>query len=236
MLGWYFAPENRKLRHGDGRLVEAGITHTVDCKPELCMSGLHWSEKAIDALGYAPGPIACRVEGGGKVVEGDDKIVGTSRKYLALADATDVLRRLTRKWALDVIQLWDAPQVVKDYLETGDEELRRPTLTASEAMASSAWTTHAEAWTTEAWTTGLTAWNAARATMYAATSAARAADAALAANTSRVASASRAAEARAAFNAYAEELAASEAILTADIVRDQQNKELETALYDLLRC
>ena len=149
MLGWYFAKADRKLRYGDNRLVEVGVTHTVDCKPELCMSGLHWSEKAIDALGYAPGPIACRVEGGGKVVEGDDKIVGTSRKYLAVADATGVLRRLARMWALDVIRLWDAPQVVRDYLETGDENLADAAYTAAE-RATGAAAERAGRWAAEA--------------------------------------------------------------------------------------
>ena len=163
-IGWYFAPEDRKLRYGDNRVVKAGITHTVDCKPELCKSGLHWSERAIDALWYAPGPIACRVEGGGKVIEGDDKIVGTSRKYLAVADATDVLRRLARKWALDVIQLWDAPQVVKDYLETGDENLAyaascaayaaddaaRAAYAASCAAEAASWAADAASWAADA--------------------------------------------------------------------------------------
>ena len=51
MLGWYFAKADRKLCFDDNRLVKAGITHTVDCKPELCKSGLHWSERAITRYG-----------------------------------------------------------------------------------------------------------------------------------------------------------------------------------------
>ena len=34
------------------------------------------------------------------------------------------IRQFARDCALDVIHLWDAPSVVKEYLETGDEKLR----------------------------------------------------------------------------------------------------------------
>ena len=35
-----------------------------------------------------------------------------------------MLRAFARQCALDVIHLWNAPQVVRDYLTTGDESLR----------------------------------------------------------------------------------------------------------------
>ena len=206
MLGWYFAPENRKLRYGDNRVVKAGVTHTVDCEASLCLSGLHWSKRAIDALKYAPGPVACRVEGGGTIIEGDNKIVGTSRKYLAVADATDVLRRLARKWALDVIHLWDTPQAVKDYLETGDENLayaayEATTLAARAAYARSAFdAAHAAILSARA--------SCARTTYIACTA------------------------------THLARVAASDAAVamggSTKTIRDQQNTELEKALFELL--
>ena len=123
MQAWYFAAEDRKLRHDDGRLVEKGVTHEVDCKPVLCEKGLHASKRILDALSYAPGPILCRVELGGVIVYGNDKSVATKRTYIEIIDATDLLREFARKCALKVIHLWDAPRVVRDFLETGDEAL-----------------------------------------------------------------------------------------------------------------
>lgn len=38
---WYFSAEDCKLRYNDGRLIEVGITHKVDCLPVLCERGLH---------------------------------------------------------------------------------------------------------------------------------------------------------------------------------------------------
>lgn len=87
-------------------------------------TGLHASLHPLDALQYAPGEILCRVEMGGDIVYGDDKLVATERTVIAMGDATEMLRKFSRLCALDVIHLWDAPQVVIDYLNTGDESIR----------------------------------------------------------------------------------------------------------------
>ena len=122
--GWYFSNLNCKLGYNDGRQIEAGITHTVDCTPILCEQGLHASKRIIDALKYAPGPYIWRVELGGTVVVDDDKMVATERRYLWGFDASELLRGFARRCALDVIHLWDAPDVAVEYLKTGDESLR----------------------------------------------------------------------------------------------------------------
>jgi len=132
LIGWHFAEESRRLRYGDGREIVVGKTHRVKCVPVLCEIGLHASERAFDALKYAPEPILYRVQLGGKIVRGNDKAVATSRKYLAEIDATPILRQFARKCALKVIHLWDAPRVVRDYLETGDESLRAAARDAAE--------------------------------------------------------------------------------------------------------
>lgn len=124
MIGYWFAPMDMKLGHGDGRPIEVGRTHKVDGGLKLCEHGLHASRRPIDALTYAPGPIACKVELGGTIIHGEDKMVASERIYLCVADATDVLRRFARLCALDAIHLWDAPDIVVRYLKTGDAPLR----------------------------------------------------------------------------------------------------------------
>ena len=124
ILAWYFSAADRRLRYGDGREIKAGVTHEVEGTPELCQRGLHASIDPLQALDYAPGPIIWRVRLSGVIVRGDDKLVATRRKYLWGYDATDMLRAFACKCALDVIDKWDAPAIVREYLETGDESKR----------------------------------------------------------------------------------------------------------------
>jgi hypothetical protein len=67
---WHWLCEDKRLRYGSREVVEVGKTITYDGPLSLCNSGLHASEKAIDAVVYAPGPIICRVTLGDVVVEG----------------------------------------------------------------------------------------------------------------------------------------------------------------------
>lgn len=121
---WHFINKRRRLGYGDGRVVRVGRTYKIKGDPVLCHWGLHGSVRIVDALEYASGPILCRVEIGGKIIKGDDKLVGTKRTVLSMVDITEELRALARKCALDIIHLWDAPKIVVDYLKTGDENLR----------------------------------------------------------------------------------------------------------------
>jgi len=90
----------------------------------ICVSGLHASRRPWHALAYAPGPVLCVVEVEGVEAEHDDKLVARRRRIVRRVDLTDDLRAFARQCALDVIHLWDAPDVVRRYLETGDESLR----------------------------------------------------------------------------------------------------------------
>src|SRR5688572_29826413 len=101
----------------------------------MCESGLHASREPFDALQYAPGATLCLVEVGGEVIEGNDKLVCSRRKIIARMDATELLRYFARMQALSVIHLWDAPEVVCDYLMTGDESLRDAAWGAARAAA-----------------------------------------------------------------------------------------------------
>lgn len=169
---WHFASANRRLGYGDGRLIVVGAVHEVAVTPKCCETGLHGSIRAIDALKYSSGPIISRVRISMEIDQQDDKLCGRRRKYLAVADATDELRSFSHWCALQVIHLWDAPDIVRQYLETGDESTRGAAWTAAwhaaNAAAASAAAWHA-AWTAAsatAWpqyAASATAWHAASA-------------------------------------------------------------------------
>ena len=139
MKAWHFLRKDRCLGYGDNREVIAGETYTVDGPSELCVRGLHGSKRPLDALKYAPGPVVCRVEIGGDVVEGDDKMAGTTREVLWMYDATEVLREFVRFCALDVVPYWDPPDVVLAWLQTGDESLCNDAYSAAYAAADAAY-------------------------------------------------------------------------------------------------
>jgi hypothetical protein len=151
ITGWYFAPQNNNLGYGDDREISVGITHEVDGEIIPCKRGLHLSKRPIDALQYASGPIIYRVKGYGTVIpHGDpiDKYACSRREYIAGGvDASGVLRQFARECALGVIHLWGAPEIVVQYLNTGDEEIR-----------SAAWYT---AWSAARSAAGFAAWSAA---------------------------------------------------------------------------
>lgn len=210
-LAWHFV--GRTLR--DGRPVPAdGVELRHDGPVVMCVSGLHASVRAIDALRYAPGATACRVVMRDVVATGTDKLVARSRTILWRVDATDVLHELTRDCALDVLHTWATPETpgidtVVEYLLTGDESLR-------DTARVSAW----DAWAAA----GASAWAAWEARAAAAQVAAQAAwdawdarDAAAAA--ARIARASALAEGH-----------AGDAWDVARAARDAQNTRLERML------
>ena len=132
VLAWHFVGD--ALR--DGRPIPVdGVTLKHKGKLELCASGLHASERLIDALQYAPGPILCRVKMGGTIKKESDQLVARQRTILWRVNSTDVLRKFARQCALDVAHLWNMPPVMKQYLETGDESLRDTASSAAWAAA-----------------------------------------------------------------------------------------------------
>jgi hypothetical protein len=123
IIGWHFVGD--RLR--DGRPVPKDGKWLVHDGPvAICRSGLHGSRHPFDALQYAPGPILCRCEFRRVVAEQKDKFVAHERRIIERADATEALRYFARLQALSVIHLWqtDPPDVVLDYLMTGDESIR----------------------------------------------------------------------------------------------------------------
>jgi len=122
--GWWFGTAGRKLGYRDGRKIRIGSTHKVKGDIIPCSKGLHLSKRLIDALQYARGPIIYRVEGSGLIIphgNPTDKYACSERTYLAGGiDISDTLRLFARKCALDVIHLWNPPDIVVQYLKTGD--------------------------------------------------------------------------------------------------------------------
>ena len=144
VLAFYFAPDDGKLRYGDGRKVEVGVTHKVEGKLELCAHGLYASTKVSDALKYAPGRTLYLVELSGDVFHGDDKLCASERTYLKCFDAEALLREFARKQALiniDKIRPYCSEKdfsVIKTYLEHGRKEDRSAARFAAWSAARSA--------------------------------------------------------------------------------------------------
>lgn len=137
MDAWHFVGD--KLR--DGRDVPAdGETLTHDGPLTLCVSGLHASIRAIDALHYAPTGARwlCRVRCGGETIEDTDKLVCRERTILWRVPCDPMILDFARLCARSVLHLWDAPQVVRDYLDTGDENIRAAALAATRSAAGDA--------------------------------------------------------------------------------------------------
>ena len=163
----------------DGRLLPAigeWLVHSGPIVP--CESGLHASKHPFDALQYAPGDTLHLVEIRGEIVEHDtEKVVGRKRKIIKTIDAGKLLRDFARWCALQVVEKWNAPAVVREYLETGNESFRYAANAAAagydawaaECAANDAWDAANDAWAAEcaaraaAWAAANDAWVAARA-------------------------------------------------------------------------
>ncbi len=142
MKAWHFVADTLR----DGRPIPAdGETLVHDGTIAMCQSGLHASVRMIDALRYAPGPTICRVQCKKIAAEHNDKFVCRERTILWRMNVEDVLRDFARRCALDVIHLWNPPEIVLRYLKTGDPEIRAAARDAAEAAARDAARDAAEA-------------------------------------------------------------------------------------------
>jgi hypothetical protein len=103
----------------------------------MCESGLHASRDPFDALQYAPGGTLCLVDVDGDVSEQSGKLAGRRRRIVARIDADALLWQFARQCATNVLHLWDAPDVVRAYLQTGNEEIRAAAQDAARCAASS---------------------------------------------------------------------------------------------------
>ena len=144
VVAWHFVAGDRRLR--DGRIVRKGTLYRLpeDVEPVMCRVGYHACRRPLDALDYAPGPIACRVELGGRVIEHSDKLVASERRVVWAADATRTLHDFAL-WCADRAlrrerkagrepdpRSWRALRVKRAWLagRASDEELREAALAA----------------------------------------------------------------------------------------------------------
>lgn len=120
---WHFLYEGHKLR--DGRTAPDDGVWLEHTGPVIaCQSGLHASIRPADALQHAPGPILCLVDCDGEIKHESDKLVCSRRRIVARIDAREMLRYYACMQALSVVHLWSPPDVVLDYLMTGDESIK----------------------------------------------------------------------------------------------------------------
>lgn len=137
-IAWHFLDADWRTSTGK-LLVVPGHTLVHDGSLSPCNYGLHASVRAIDALSYSRGPVVTLVECEGEFVDhGDptDKFVCRKRTALWGYDCTEELWTFARLCALEVLPLWpDAPAVVVEFLETGNEDLRDAAMAAARAAA-----------------------------------------------------------------------------------------------------
>ena len=183
---WHFTPCDEqgipRLGYNDGREVRVGETLTVSGPLNICKRGLHCSERIIDALHYAElRSTLSRVIPGGETQEGDNKLCAAERTpvvMLTQAQTDELLRRFARWCALSVAHLWEMPEVVRQFLKTGDESLREQARRTAYAYAAAAYAdaaalAHAAAAYAAAYAAADAADDAAAAAAYAADAAAR---------------------------------------------------------------
>lgn len=133
MQAWHFVRSDRKLRYADDRSVKVGETLTVDPnKLKLCSYGLHASENILDALYYASGlnerhpiisrdcVILCKVELSGRILKSTAKLCASERRVVWMKDVSKEVREWSKWCASEVKHLWDPPEVVLRFLETGE--------------------------------------------------------------------------------------------------------------------
>lgn len=129
--------DGNKLRDGSP-VPPRGEWLKFSGSPLICERGLHASRHPFDALKYAPGANLHLVKLGKIYEEHDDKVVSDRRLILASVDAENLLFKFARDCALDVIHLWKAPDIVRQFLATGDAALRDAAGAAAWAAAGAA--------------------------------------------------------------------------------------------------
>jgi len=134
MKAWHFVGDT--LRNG-GPIPADGELLAYNGNIKMCESGLHASIRLIDALKYAPGSTICRVDCDTIMEKGNDKLVCGYRTILWRVGGEELLRKFARLCALDVVDAWDCPSIVLQWLR-GDFAAESAAWSAAEFAAWSA--------------------------------------------------------------------------------------------------
>ena len=108
ILAWHFLQPDGRIRtygrmHTKRPKIEVGRTYTVRPPIELCGNGLHASKTVWQALSYAQSSLISRVEMGGEIRMGDDKMCATRRTVLAIGDIEAILHEFSCRVAEDAL-------------------------------------------------------------------------------------------------------------------------------------
>jgi len=167
MKAYHFLKSNMTPGEGEEKPWEVGEEREIKGEIQLCKHGYHSSPSWYDALGYAPGNMACIVEVSRPVEKDKTKQVSHKRKLIAATDAEKPLRA----WACDCAERalkatgvtdkrsWNAIRVARLYNEG---KATKEELAAARAAASDARAAASDAWAA-AWAAASDAWAAARA-------------------------------------------------------------------------
>ena len=112
----------------------------------MCKSGLHASRRLLDAAKYAPGLTLHRVVCADLVEEQEDKLLCRRRRIVATlppARVEVILQWWARVCAYTVIDRWAAPEIVRQWLLTGDPSIRSAAHAAASAASAAAYAAYA---------------------------------------------------------------------------------------------
>src|SRR5579859_2585443 len=181
VLGWHFLKEDGLTQYSPRKKVVVGEWLYEQSPLAICQKGLHASSRIIDGLHYAPGPLLCRVELCGELIEQTDKFCAQQRRVIAMADATPILHEMACLSAESVLKNITDPQhlaAAQNAIATKREWLagratdKQLSAAESAARAAAESATRAAAWSAARAAAESAAWSAARAAAWSAASAA----------------------------------------------------------------
>jgi len=122
---YHFLREDMTTMFGNEPPWKVGETRTVEGKCILCTYGYHSSPTWFDALRYATGPVACKVEVSRPVERDSHKQVSQTRTLLDYRDASHTLRRFACDCAERILisdgitnyTLWRGIKTLRRWLE-----------------------------------------------------------------------------------------------------------------------
>jgi len=133
MKAYHFLQEGMMTAFGDEPPWSKGEPRTWEGKVVLCVAGYHSSPTWLDALEYAPGPMACIVDVSKPVEKDDDKQVSKTRTLVDYRDATRTLHQFACDCAEHALKtngvtderIWNAPKTKRLWLDgkATDKEL-----------------------------------------------------------------------------------------------------------------